>query len=61
MVWSTEQRDRQSSKKEILLMAPPHEPLVQIQNDFKKLFLMMYSTKIVQMVLLCSALWLPEL
>ena len=39
-------------EKKCLLMASPPEPLVRIQNDFTELFLMVYSAKIAQMVLL---------
>ena len=43
---------RALNKKCILITSPP-EPLVQIQNNFTELFLMIASTKIAQTVLLC--------
>ena len=49
--------------KKCLQMTYPHEPLVQIQNDFTELFLMILviSTKIIQTVLLYGAKGPPEL
>ena len=46
MVCSIEHEGHQSSRKEISFMTS--EPLVQIQNNFTELFLMMLSTKIAQ-------------
>ena len=46
--------------KYIKTTSPP-EPLVQIQNNFTELFLMMPSTKIAQMVLLQQIMELSEL
>ena len=37
------------------------ESLIEIQNDFTELFLIMYSTKIAQMVLLYWKKGLPDL
>ena len=47
--------------KKCLLMTFPCEPLVQIQNNFTELFLIMPLTKIAQMVLLHWTKGLPEL
>ena len=57
----TEQRGCHSSRKEMSLMTFPPEPLVQIQNNFTELSLMMVSTKIAQTVLLGLIQGSPEL
>ena len=51
---------RALDKKYLLATSPP-EPLVQIQNYFTDMFLMMPSTKLAQMVTLCRTKGLPEL
>ena len=47
--------------KKCLLMTFPSEPLVQIQNNFSELFLMMDSTKTAHTVLLSLIQGLPGL
>ena len=42
-------------------MTSPPEPLIQIQNNFTEMFLMMPSTKIDENVYLSWTTWPPEL
>ena len=53
-------RAARAPDKKYLKMTSP-EPLVQIQNNFTELFLIMPFTKIAQMVLLCLTKRLPEI
>ena len=54
-------RAARAPNKKYIKTTSPSESLVQIQNNFTELFLMMPSTKIAQIVLLHQTMELSEL